>query len=394
MQRSVRSQAQELGEQLVFWRRHLHRYPEVGFSEHSTAAFIEEVLQEEGLTPRRVAETGVVVDIQGAHSGPLRAYRADIDALPIQEVKDEDIPYCSQTPGVAHLCGHDAHTAMALGVAVLLARQREDLHGDVRILFQPAEEPTPSGAPGMIEAGVLEGVKWILAFHVDPRMPVGTFGFKAGVINAASDSIRITIESERTGHSSEPHRVADPVWIAVQLASLLYQLPGRVHDARYPSVWALTYLKAGGEALNVIPQVAHLGGTLRSTEEEARELMLQRIEALAQELTRVHGARARLNIQRGAPPVVNDARIIARAMDVCREVFGEKAVQTYTLPSMGGEDFAHYLKHVPGALIRIGVSGGTRSSYALHDARFDIDERALPLGVAFMTELLRREELR
>nr|BCX00830.1 MAG: N-acyl-L-amino acid amidohydrolase [Bacteroidota bacterium] len=367
-------------------RRHLHQHPEVGFEEHETAAFLESELRALGLTPRRVAGTGVVVDLTGRGPGPIRAYRADIDALPVADAKQ--VPYASSRPGVAHLCGHDAHTAIALGVVRYLL-EHNDWTGTVRVLFQPAEEPTPSGAPEMVRAGVMEGVEAIYAVHVDPALPVGVFGFRAGPLSAATDSVRLLLRGPRTVHSARPHEAPDPVWAAVQIAQLWYGFSGRVHDARQPAVWALTYLQAGS-ALNVVPDRVELGGTLRTTDPVAREHWHTMMRESARALAATFGLDCELHVARGAPPVWNDPRLIAHARQLALALFGPEAIAELEQPSMGGEDFSVYLEYAPGAMVRVGTRSGPETGFELHDSRFDIDEGALPLAVCLMGEVLRR----
>ncbi|MCS7155786.1 MAG: amidohydrolase [Bacteroidota bacterium] len=371
---------------LVRLRRHLHRNPEVGFEERETAVFIEEQLRALGLSPRRVAGTGVVVELFGRGPGPLRAYRSDIDALPVADAKTA--PYASSRAGVAHLCGHDAHVAIALGVVRYLL-ERSDWSGSIRVFFQPAEEPTPSGALQMVQAGVMEGVEAIYAVHVDPTLPVGAFGFRVGALSAATDVVRLLVRGPRTVHASRPHEAPDPVWVAVQIAQACYGLAGRVHDARQPAVWALTYLRAG-TALNVIPDVVELAGTLRTTDPEDRERWHRALAQIAHALAKASGVECLLEIQRGSPPVCNDKRLVEHARRLARALFGPEAVREIERPSMWGEDFSRYLEHAPGAMIRVGTCGSPQSCFELHDSRFDVDERALPLAVVLMGEVLRQ----
>ncbi len=371
---------------LVSSRRHLHQYPEVGFQEHNTSHFIRTTLAAYGLDIRSpIAETGLYVDIVGAHPGPHIGYRADIDALPIQDAKQ--VSYASQHEGVAHLCGHDAHTTVGIGVALLLHHFKAELHGTVRVFFQPNEESAPSGALAMIRDGVLDGLTSAYAIHVDPTLSVGTYGLLIGPITAAADRFIVTVRGERTGHSARPHQVVDTVWVSTQIMNALYQLAGRVTDARNASVLTICQLKAG-EAYNVIPNQVSFGGTLRTTNAADRDFLKRYIRHTAEHIAELHNAVVDVVLDQGAPAVINDARLIQNMERTIEELFGEEAVHHVPLPSMGSEDFAHYLQHVPGALIRIGTSSGQRTSYSLHDALFDIDESALLPTVQLMTKAL------
>lgn len=360
---------------LIQIRRHLHRNPELGFEEHQTSAFIRRVLEENGLVVHGpVAGTGLYVDIEGSSAGPTIGYRADIDALPTADAKSVD--YASTCAGVGHLCGHDAHSSIAIGIALLLHSMRENLRGRVRIFFQPNEEGMPSGATAMIRDGVLDGLEAVYAMHVDPSLEVGRFGLLAGPITAATDQFRIVITSPSTGHSARPHQTADTIWIAVQIGNAIYQLVGRITDARNPAVLTICRFR-GGDAYNVIPSDVEFGGTLRSTSAEDRKTLMDRIEHLATELAAAHGARAHVEFDHGSPPVVNHERIIEHLERTIGDLFGREAVFHLPRPSMGAEDFAHYVARVPGALLRVGTFSGPRTSFPLHDAHFDIDENAL-----------------
>ena len=372
---------------LVSVRRHLHMNPEVGFNEHRTSAFIRQVLEMHGLTVEGpLAGTGLYTDIVGDESGPSVGYRADIDALPIQDQKS--VPYASRTPGVAHLCGHDAHTAIAIGVAVLLNEQRSKLSGTVRVFYQPNEEGMPSGAPRMIEDGVLDGLEAVYGVHVDPTLQVGRYGLISGAITAAADQFDVTIRGATTGHSARPHEYADTIWIATQIMSTLYQIIGRRTNARNPAV--LTVCKIhGGEAFNVIPSEVSFGGTLRTTDVAERTFIKDTIRETAERVATAHGAVAEVVIHSGSPALVNDRRLIEHVERIITDTRGPEAVHWVPAPSMGSEDFAHYVQHVPGAFVRVGISSSPETSHTLHNGYFDIDERSLVPAARLIEEILR-----
>ncbi len=384
--------AEDLGAFLVPLRRHLHAHPELGFEEHETARFIARTLEGLGLDVHRVADTGAFVDIVGAQPGPMVGYRADIDALPIQDAKT-DVPYASTVPGVAHLCGHDAHTTVAIGVAKLLLESRDTLRGTVRVFFQPNEEGTPSGAPRMIEAGVLDGMTAVYGIHVDPTLETGVFGLISGPVTASADRFDLTVRGPSTGHAARPHTVVDTPYLATTLAQHLYTLAGRVTDVRRAAIFTICRMQAG-DAYNVIPREVVLGGTLRCVDGEIRRQMQSAITRACTHFGAMHDAEIRALFHNGAPPVVNDDALIAHADATLRHLYGDDAVFYYELPSMGAEDFAFYTERIPGAFLRVGTRCDGRTSHAVHDALFDLDERALPLAAQAMAEIVRTHAAR
>lgn len=382
----VSGEAQSLAHVLVSVRRYLHQHPEVGMDEHNTSRFIRETLEGYGLDVHGpIAGTGLYVEIEGEAPGGAVGYRADIDALPTQDQKQ--VPYRSQTPDVAHLCGHDAHTAIAIGVALVLHNNRDALHGTARIFFQPNEEGLPSGAPLMIRAGVLEGLDAVYAIHVSPSLEVGRYGLITGPATASSDRFEVKIRQKGTGHSARPHEGIDTVWLASQLMNQFYELAGRVTDARNPSVLTITMLD-GSRAHNVIPEQASLGGTLRTLAPSDRKTIRRYMHEAAERLGTIHDAHVELNFEDGSPPVINDEDAIANVEATIRETFGEEAIHQIEESSMGGEDFAHYLNHVPGAYVRVGTASGPETSYPLHHHRFDIDETPLAPTSRLMARVL------
>jgi len=377
---------QVLSRLLTAIRRHLHRNPEVGMNEHNTSRFIRETLSEYGLDVKGpVADTGLYVDIEGAYPGGHVGYRADIDALPTRDAKQAD--YRSRNDGVAHLCGHDAHTAMGIGVALVLHHRRHELCGRARVFFQPNEEGLPSGAPLMIEDGVLDGLDAVYAVHVDPSLGVGRYGLTAGPVTAATDRFDVFVRHEGTGHSARPHESVDTVWVATQIMNAFYQLAGRVTDPRNASIITICRL-LGSRAHNVIPDEVELGGTLRTINVEDRTFLRQKLAQVADQMASVHGATASVDFELGSPPVINAAVLIDNVEKVVRKRFGNHAIYRIPRASMGGEDFAHYLQHVPGALIRVGTSSSPETSRPLHDDRFDIDETPLAPTAKLMAQVI------
>jgi amidohydrolase len=367
-------------------RRHLHAHPELGLHEFETSRFIREVLERHGLTVvGPLARTGLYVDIVGALPGPTVAYRADIDALPIQDQKD--VPYKSRNEGVAHLCGHDAHTTIAIGTALLLNARKDQLKGTVRVFFQPNEEGIPSGSPLMIRDGVMEGVEAVLASHVDPTVQVGRFGLITGAATASADRFRVIVSAASTGHSARPHQAVDTVWLATQIMSTIYQVAGRRTDARNASVIAICRLRAG-DAYNVIPQDVEFGGTYRCLVHSDRALIRDLITETAQRVAGQFGATAKVDFDHGSPPVMNDKAIVARVRETLTGLYGEDSIFDIPAPSMGAEDFAHYLDHAPGMLLRVGTASSPETSNVLHDSCFDMDEAALGLAARLVSNVM------
>ena len=378
-----------LRRELVGLRRQLHRFPELGFEEHGTAETLRSWLVERGFRPSApLAGTGFTVEVEGTRPGPTVGYRADMDALPILEATD--VPYRSERPGVMHACGHDAHMAVACGVALLARARRDTFAGTVRVFFQPSEERSPSGAPAMIADGVLDGLAAVYAVHVDPSRAVGRFGFRAGPITAACAPFVVTVASDRSGHSARPHEAVDTVWVATQIAGELYQLAGRVTDARKAAVLTVCRFQ-GGDALNVIPASVEFGGTLRCVDDETLRFLREKVRRVAGALGAAYGADVDVHFEPGLPAVVNTPDETATAQAAARDLFGDEAAAGIDLPSMGGEDFAYYLQHVPGCMVRVGSAGGPQTRHPLHHARFDLDEGALPLAARLMAEVCLRD---
>jgi amidohydrolase len=366
---------------LVSWRRHIHRYPELGRQEYATTQFVAERLADAGLNPKVLPNgTGLTCDF-GPEQEPRIALRADLDALPMAE--RTGAAYESTMPNVAHACGHDAHTAILLGTALALAAVPE-LPIALRLIFQPAEELMPGGAIDAIAAGALSGVTRIFALHCDPRLAVGRIAVKAGPITSAADRIEITLYSPG-GHTSRPHLTADLVY---GLGTLITGLPGvlsRRIDPRNGTVMVWGAVNAG-VAANAIPQTGTLAGTLRTASRESwlslEDIVRQAVSALLLPL----GVEHTLQYSRGVPPVVNEevsTRIIAHAI----EAIGP-GVLADTRQSGGGEDFSWYLEEVPGAMARLGVWAGHGPQLDLHQPTFDLDERALAIGVRLMVNIV------
>jgi len=372
--------ARDLAEQLVEWRRELHMHPELGFQETRTSALVADVLRSAGYRVQTgVGRTGVVGE--RGHGQPILGIRADMDALPIQEAND--VPYASQIPGVMHGCGHDAHTAIALGVATLLSR--EVFPGTIRFLFQPAEEVADreglSGAPRMVEDGAMDGVAAVMALHVHAGMPVGEISLEAGPTSAGVDSFWATI-SGRGAHGAYPHKGLDPVYLSAHVILALHGIVSRRLNPFDPAVVTVGSVH-GGQANNVIPETVELAGTIRYRAPEVQRQIHAEIEqALA--VARVLGGEYDLRIRAGSPPVINDTGMVALLREAAGDLLGSEKVK---LPEkgMGAEDFAVLSAMAPGAMFRLGcrIDGDERKG---HNPAFDLDEGCLPIGVAILAE--------
>jgi len=360
---------EEIAPKTVELRRLLHSHPEPAHREHQTTELLSEFLAGFDLEFQdRRPRTGGWVDIGG---DPKVGFRADIDALPIMEPGDNDPR--SGIEGWMHACGHDAHAAIAAGIAVVLDRTRPDT--GVRVLFQPAEESVPGGALELVDEGLVGGLEALLAFHVDPALRVGRIGARVGAITASADILTITVHGPG-GHSSRPHRTVDLVTAAARVAA---DLPSAVRasvDSRSAVVTAFGSIH-GGDAPNVIPTEVILKGTVRTLDAELWDVLPSLVDKILGSILALSGAGYTLDYQQGIAPVVNDERVVDRATRGIRTVLGEESVVP-TETSMGGEDFSNYLAVTRGALLRLGSASGGGD---LHSASFLFNENAIPFGI-------------
>ncbi|MFY1689873.1 amidohydrolase [Plantactinospora sp. WMMB782] len=368
---------------LIATRRFLHAHPELSGQEFDTAALIARELALAGLEPRLLPKgNGVICDIDGRPSGPVVALRADLDALPLSDAKD--VPYRSTVDGVCHACGHDVHTTVVLGAALLLAQlaKRGELDGRVRLIFQPAEEILPCGSLEVIEAGGLTDVTQIFALHCDPNLPVGQVGLRVGPITAAADNITVRLTGPG-GHTARPHLTVD---LVDALGRLVTEVPALV-NRRVPANSGLLLVfgqASAGTQYNVIPNEAMAAGTLRVLDRDTWDQAPKIVAQVVRDVIAPTGATVDVEYLRGRPPVVNDAGAIRVLTAATAAAVGPAGIAE-TPQSMGGEDFSWYLEHVPGALARLGV-GRTAANVDLHRATFDVDERAIGVGVRLLVQ--------
>jgi amidohydrolase len=370
--------AAQVADDVVTWRRHLHSHPELSFEEHETADYVAGKLEAfGGFELSRPTPTSVVATLRGGRPGPVVAVRADMDALPIDE--QSGVPFASERPGVMHACGHDGHTAILLGVARILSERREQVRGELRFLFQHAEELFPGGAQQLVDEGVLEDVETVLGLHLMAPMESGALLLRSGAAMAAPDTFAITVVG-KGGHAAMPETSIDPVAIGAQIVTNLQQLVSRVNDPLEPLVLSVTRFHAG-TADNVIPERAELGGTVRSFDAELRKRMPELMERVVKGVTEAHGAEYVFDYTFGYRALVNDEATTERLRGAFEATFGADRVSTPP-PIMGGEDFSAYLAVRPGTFFFVGAKPeGVEVAYPHHHPRFAIDEGALPVGV-------------
>ncbi len=374
----------ELSAELIAIRRDLHAHPELGRAETRTTAVVAARLARAGIESHVLPNgAGLMADL-GEPGGPIVALRADLDALPIHDEKS--VPYASTVDGVCHACGHDVHTSVLLGAGLILAELAEagEVPGAVRLIFQPAEECNPGGAHDIIAAGGMTGVERIFALHCDPRADCGTVGLRLGAVTGSADRIRVLMHGPG-GHTARPHLTAD---LTHALARVVADLPGALSrrvDPRAGLSVVFGKLRAG-RAANAIADFGEAEGTVRTLDAAAWADAPVAVEQVIRELAAPYGVQVEVDYARGVPPVVNEAGCVRLMADAARATVGpEHLVEVEQ--SLGGEDFAWYLEHAPGAMARLGVrrpdDGDVRD---LHQGIFDVDERAIDVGVQLMVE--------
>ncbi len=374
--------------ELVAFRRHLHRHPELSGHEQQTAALVAGELRRWGWQVREaVGRTGLLAEL-GPQGAPLVALRVDMDALPVEE--RTGLPYASCQQGLMHACGHDFHTTIGLGVArllgVLAAQDPQSLTARVRLLFQPAEE-TAQGAAWMKADGATDGVQALFGVHVFPSLPVGSIGVRSGSLTAAAGELEVEVLGEG-GHGARPHQSTDAIWIAARVVSGLQEAISRRLDALHPVVVSFGRIE-GGKAFNVIADHVRLLGTVRCLDPDVHAQLPGWIEDTVQALCRGHGGEARVQYRVIAPPVHNDHALTELVATAATDLLGRERVLWLEQPSLGAEDFAELLQGTRGTMFRLGVAGPDGCS-PLHSNTFAADEGCLPVGIAVLTQALLR----
>lgn len=369
----------------VAWRRHLHAHPEISFQEHETAAYIARKLATfgDGLEIGHPTPTSVLATLRGSKPGGRRiALRADIDALPILE--ESGLPFASENPGAMHACGHDGHTAVLLAVARGLAERRHDLAGEIRFVFQHAEELPPGGAREIVATGALDGVDSVLGCHLMSTFDAGLVSVSAGPVMAAADFFDVQLEGVG-GHGAFPHETVDPIAIAAEIVSSLQHVVARTVDPLQAAVCSVTRIHAG-TANNVIPSSISFGGTLRCFDAGVRALLHERLRTLVEGIAAAHRAKATVTIDPAFDPVVNDGALAARVEASARRAAGDDRFQRIP-PMMGGEDFSVYADVAPITYWFVGARNpAVGAEWPHHHARFTIDEAALQTAIAVMAQ--------
>ncbi len=393
----------EMFPRLVEIRRDIHMHPELSNEEVRTSKLVAERMKELGCTDIRtgVAKHGVVAMLKGAQDGPCVAVRADMDALPIKELRS--VPYRSQNPGVMHACGHDVHVTCALGVAELLSKHRDLVKGSVKFLFQPAEEAMPAtfkgdwGAKLMVAEGAMENPKPAAVFGLHTTALVqpagimddaahylksGQIGYTPGIDNANSDRFHITIHG-KMAHGSSPHKGVDAIAVAAEAIMALQMIKSRQTNTRQPLVVSIGTI-SGGDRENIIAEKVELGGTVRTYDATFRDGIIEQMERILKGITAAHGATYEMEYRKTYPSILNDRKLIDATLPSFRRIVGEKNV-IELIPGMGGEDFSYFAQVVPGFYFRLGVANEEKGmTYGGHTPMYDCDEESIKTGVAVM----------
>jgi carboxypeptidase Ss1 len=381
------AEATKIEPEIIKTRRTVHQNPELAYLERETAKLVAAKLESLGIDVKKgVGGTGVLGTLRGSKKGRVVALRADMDALPVEEMADVD--FRSKNRGVMHACGHDTHVAMLLGAARILAEHKGELHGTVKFLFQPAEEHGGrGGAMPMIEDGVMKDPKvdYVFGLHIDSTRKSGEFGVREGAIAAAPDTFKVKIIG-KGGHGSAPHETVDPIYVAAHLVLALQGVSSRMIDPVRPFVITVGAVHSGTKE-NIIPDEATLDGTIRTLDEKTRKLSKAKVEAVAKGVCKAFGAKAEVEFEKDAYPVtVNDPKATEKAVRVLRRIPGMKVKKIE--PILGGEDFSRFLQKAPGTFYFLGTDNPAKGCvYPNHSSRFKVDEDVLKLGTTSLAML-------
>jgi len=378
---TLRDRIDSLLPELILLRRSLHQIPELGWMEYKTTEKIWAFLSEKGVKKLvRPLKTGVVAEIVNNPKAPYIGIRADIDALPIRDEKT--VEYHSRIEGISHSCGHDIHTTILCGIAAIMRYYKSTIPHNLRFVFQPAEEPIPSGAPKLIEKGILDGIQTMWAMHVEPSLPLGSIGLTPGWVNAQSIKLEWEVRGI-SGHSARPHLALNPISAGIQLIEKIQTHVDESNlDPHYPGVLAFTKFKSEGEAYNAIPAKAVIGATLRLTDTSRKASLLWEMESINQHIETEFGVKLKFNFIAGSPPVFNDALVIDKFYNNLQQLKLSDFKIVNHQRSMGGDDFGWYSQQVPSALIRFGVALNDHTP-EIHTGRFDAPDGVIPLAILF-----------
>lgn len=368
-------------------RRDIHMYPELGFQEFRTSQLIASYLENLGLDVRKnIAQTGVLGILRGKEEGKTILLRADIDALPLEELND--VSYKSKNRGIMHACGHDGHTAILLGTAKILAKYKDQIKGTVKFAFQPAEELPPGGAEPMIKEGILEDpyVDKVYALHLANHLQVGKIAIRKGFFCAQADAFTIKVKG-RGGHGSAPDKCIDPIIISTHIVQALQEIPSREIDPHTPFVLSVCKIQSGN-TFNVIPEDAEIEGTVRSFDKNLAEMVSKRIETISKNIAEAFRGEAEIEYQFGYPPGKNDEKEAEFVKKIAEEVVGKENV-IEDKPSMGGEDFSYFLEERPGAMFWLGSGNEEKGiNHPHHSPYFDFDESAMAIGIEMFVRIV------
>jgi amidohydrolase len=382
----IQQLSQDIFDEVVANRRHLHSHPELSFHEVETSVFVARKLEELGLEYHKMADTGLVALIKGdLPSEQVIALRADMDALPITEAND--VPYKSQNNGVMHACGHDAHTSSLLGTAKILTELKSEFGGTIKLIFQPAEEKLPGGASLMIKEGVLENPKpdAVLGQHVMPLIDAGKVGFRAGKYMASTDELYVTVRG-KGGHGAQPQQNVDPVIITAHILTALQQVVSRFADPKSPSVLSFGKVIANG-ATNVIPNEVYLEGTFRTMDEKWRNEAHIKIKKMAEGIAESMGGSCEFNIMKGYPFLINEEKLTAATRSHAEDYLGKENVLDLDI-WMAAEDFAYYSQAADSCFYRLGTRNEARGiTSSVHTPTFDVEEDAFKVSTGLMAYL-------
>ncbi|MGD9580560.1 MAG: M20 family metallopeptidase [Vampirovibrionia bacterium] len=384
---TINSLVDELEQELIYTRRHLHQYPELSGEEYETANFLMTKFEEMGIDAKIIdteVGPGVVAQLNGKSKTPLIAFRADMDALPLVDKKL--CTYSSKRHGVAHSCGHDFNTTSILGLAKVLVKLQNQMEGSVKFIFQPSEESAEGGAAYVLKAGIMENVDAIWAVHAFPDLPAGKIGVRYGAITSATDGFKITVKGV-SGHSARPQLSVDAIYVATQIINGLYSIIYRKFDPRQPIVISVGII-SGGTAPNIVANKVEFEGTIRMFDQDIRSKVPEIISAYARSIAKAHNADCDMDWHFGPPPVINNDKLAKITENASLKVLGEGSVVIINRPSMGAEDFSRFLWHAPGMLIRIGTGGEEYASYPLHNPMFDINEKAIAYTVKVLSTIV------
>ena len=378
----IEKRVKELEGFLIDVRRHLHHNPELSRQEYQTTDYLASILEKEGIKVTRWEDcTGLIVEVKGRQSSTAIGLRAEIDGIGVEDNKK--VPYTSRVPNVMHACGHDVHSTIVLGTAIVCNRLKEHITGSIRFIFQPAEEVVPGGSLDMIRKNAMEGLNAIIGFHCDPFLEVGKIGLKEGPLTAGADLFDIEIIG-KSGHTARPHQGKDTILCAAKIIDSLHTLVDREIDPREAFVLTIGQVH-GGHSPNAIPERAVMSGTVRMLNGKTQQRMPGLIERVIRGITDSMGTSYNFDYHKGSPPVNNDIGLIRLIGEITIKTFSEDSIVRIE-QSMGGEDFSWYLEHAPGALVRIGATEDGRGP-SLHSNIFDVDEKMIPFGIKLFSQV-------